>query len=89
MYDTGLRVGELVAVDVDMLREGNTALYVSTETSTVRLDRLGIVLSVISVGSRSNQSDAEREKVLTVLSSKPVYPADTTVMQKAGRLSRQ
>jgi len=26
MYDTGLRVGELVAVDVDMLREGNTAL---------------------------------------------------------------
>ena len=31
MYDTGLRVGELVAVDVDMLREGNTALYVPTE----------------------------------------------------------
>ena len=31
MYDTGLRVGELVAVEVDMLREGNTALYVPTE----------------------------------------------------------
>jgi len=31
MYDTGLRVGELVAVDVDMLREGNSALYVPTE----------------------------------------------------------
>ena len=31
MYDTGLRVGELVAVDVDMLREGNTALYLPTE----------------------------------------------------------
>ena len=30
MYDTGLRVGELVAVDVDMLREGNSALYVPT-----------------------------------------------------------
>jgi integrase/recombinase XerC/integrase/recombinase XerD len=27
MYDTGLRVGELVAVDVGMLREGNTELY--------------------------------------------------------------
>ena len=26
MYDTGLRVGELVAVDVDMLREGNSVL---------------------------------------------------------------
>jgi len=31
MYDTGLRVGELVAVDVDMLREANSALYVPTE----------------------------------------------------------
>jgi len=31
MYDTGLRVGELVAVDVDMLREGNSVLYVPTE----------------------------------------------------------
>jgi len=31
MYNTGLRVGELVAVDVDMLREGNSALYVPTE----------------------------------------------------------
>jgi len=31
MYDTGLRVGELVAVDVDMLREENSALYVPTE----------------------------------------------------------
>jgi len=31
MYDTGLRVGELVAVDVDMLREGNSTLYVPTE----------------------------------------------------------
>jgi len=28
MYDTGLRVGELVALDVDHLREDNTRLYV-------------------------------------------------------------
>jgi integrase/recombinase XerC/integrase/recombinase XerD len=27
MYDTGLRVGELVAIDVDHLREDNTRLY--------------------------------------------------------------
>ena len=31
MYDTGLRVGEVVAVDVDMLRERNSTLYVPTE----------------------------------------------------------
>lgn len=30
-YDTGLRVGELVQVDVDLLRGPNTELYVPTE----------------------------------------------------------
>ncbi len=38
---------------------------------------------------RSNQSDAERKKVETVLSSKPIHPADAAVMRKAGRLSGQ
>lgn len=31
MYDTGVRVGELVAIDVEHLRDGNTALYMPTE----------------------------------------------------------
>jgi predicted nucleic acid-binding protein len=39
--------------------------------------------------TRSGQSESEREKVRNVLSSKPVHPADTAVMQKAGRLSGQ
>lgn len=30
MYDTGLRVGELVALDVSMLQENNTVLYLPT-----------------------------------------------------------
>jgi len=30
MYDAGLRVGELVALNVDHLRDGNTALYLPT-----------------------------------------------------------
>ena len=37
--------------------------------------------------ARSDQSEAEREKVVNVLSSKPVHPADTAVMRKAGRLA--
>ncbi len=37
--------------------------------------------------ARSNQSEAEREKIENVLASKPVYPADPAVMRKAGRLS--
>lgn len=31
LYDTGLRVGELVALDVDHLRDGNTRLYLSAD----------------------------------------------------------
>lgn len=37
--------------------------------------------------ARSTQSDAERDVIENVLASKPVYPADTAVMRKAGRLA--
>ncbi|MBX0296385.1 type II toxin-antitoxin system VapC family toxin [Haloarcula nitratireducens] len=37
--------------------------------------------------ARVTDSEAEREKVENVLASKPVHPADTAVMRKAGRLS--
>ena len=37
--------------------------------------------------ARAMGSEAEREKVETVLASKPVHPADTAVMRKAGRLA--
>ncbi|WP_135303803.1 type II toxin-antitoxin system VapC family toxin [Haloarcula amylovorans] len=37
--------------------------------------------------ARVTDSESEREKVETVLASKPVHPADTAVMRKAGRLS--
>lgn len=37
--------------------------------------------------ARSSQSEDEREKIENILASKPIYPADTAVMRKAGRLS--
>lgn len=37
--------------------------------------------------ARATDSETERETVEHVLASKPVYPADTAVMRKAGRLS--
>ena len=37
--------------------------------------------------ARAVDSAAERETVENVLASKPVHPADTAVMRKAGRLS--
>lgn len=36
---------------------------------------------------RVSQSETEREQVETVLSSKPIHPADTAVMRKAGRMA--
>jgi predicted nucleic acid-binding protein len=37
--------------------------------------------------ARATNSPDERERVETVLESKPVHPADTAVMRKAGRLA--
>ena len=37
--------------------------------------------------ARANRPDEERSDVEEVLSSKPVHPADSAVMQKAGRLA--
>lgn len=37
--------------------------------------------------ARSEQSADERQKIENVLTSKPIHPADTAVMRKAGRLS--
>jgi tRNA(fMet)-specific endonuclease VapC len=37
--------------------------------------------------ARSGKAEAERREVENVLASKPVHPADATVMRKAGRLS--
>ncbi|NHN40918.1 type II toxin-antitoxin system VapC family toxin [Halorubellus sp. JP-L1] len=37
--------------------------------------------------ARSNQPGSEREKIENVLASKPIQPADSAVMRKAGRLS--
>ncbi|WP_223174426.1 type II toxin-antitoxin system VapC family toxin [Halorubrum xinjiangense] len=37
--------------------------------------------------SRATESESERQKVEDVLASKPIHPADTAVMRKAGRLA--
>ena len=37
--------------------------------------------------ARSDRPEAERERVENVLASKPIHPADTAVMRKAGRRS--
>lgn len=58
------------------------------ETNLVQQRLSAMTLFELYYGAaRSNQSEAEREKIENVLASKPVYPADTAVMRKAGRLS--
>ena len=58
------------------------------ETNLVQQRLSAMTLFELYYGAaRSNQSEAEREKIENVLASKPVHPADTAVMRKAGRLS--
>jgi hypothetical protein len=58
------------------------------ETDLVQQRLSAMTLFELYYGAtRSNQSEAEREKIENVLASKPVHPADTAVMRKAGRLS--
>jgi hypothetical protein len=58
------------------------------ETDLVQQRLSAMTLFELYYGAaRSNQSEAEREKMENVLASKPVYPADSAVMRKAGRLS--
>ncbi|SNR49006.1 type II toxin-antitoxin system VapC family toxin [Halorubrum vacuolatum] len=58
------------------------------ETDLVQQRLSAMTLFELSYGvARSEQSDAEHEKVANVLASKPIHPADTAVMRKAGRLS--
>jgi hypothetical protein len=58
------------------------------ETDLVQQRLSAMTLFELYYGSaRSNQSEAEREKIENVLASKPVHPADSAVMRKAGRLS--
>lgn len=37
--------------------------------------------------ARAADAEAERERIENVLASKPIHPADTAVMRKAGRLA--
>jgi hypothetical protein len=58
------------------------------ETDLVQQRLSAMTLFELYYGAaRSNQSEAEREKIENVLASKPVHPADTAVMRKAGKLS--
>jgi tRNA(fMet)-specific endonuclease VapC len=58
------------------------------ETDLVQQRLSSMTLFELTYGiARAVDSEAEREKVERVLASKPVHPADTAVMRKAGRLA--
>jgi predicted nucleic acid-binding protein len=58
------------------------------ESDLVQQRRAAMTLFELYYGAaQSNQPETEREQIESVLASKPVYPADTAVMRKAGRLS--
>jgi tRNA(fMet)-specific endonuclease VapC len=58
------------------------------ETDLVQQRRSAMTLFELYYGvARAEQSASERRRVEEVLASKPVHPADTAVMRKAGRLA--
>ena len=58
------------------------------ETNLVQQRLSAMTLFELYYGvARATDSAAERETVEEVLASKPVHPADTAVMRKAGRLA--
>lgn len=80
LLDTAFLI-DLMNSDEDAVEK---ARELETELVQQRLSAMTLFELYYSV-ARSNQSEAEREKIEGVLASKPVHPADDIVMRKAGR----
>lgn len=63
-----------------------TARWLEQDLVQQRISSMTLFELYYGVG-RSNQSEVERSKIEAVLESKPIHPADTAVMRKAGRLA--
>ena len=58
------------------------------ETELVQQRISSITLFELYYGiARATESESEHQKVEDILTSKPIHPADTAVMRKAGRLA--
>jgi predicted nucleic acid-binding protein len=77
-------------IDLMNGEEGAVTTARELEANLVQQRLSAMTLFELQYGvARSNQSAAERERVENVLTSKPIHPADTAVMRKAGRLAGQ
>jgi tRNA(fMet)-specific endonuclease VapC len=77
-------------IDLMNGEEGAVTRARELETNLVQQRLSAMTLFELQYGiARSNQSSAERDRVENVLASKPIHPADTAVMRKAGRLAGQ
>ncbi|WP_135853878.1 type II toxin-antitoxin system VapC family toxin [Halorussus salinus] len=75
---------------IDLMRGDEAAVerMCELESQFVRQRISAMTLFELYYGvARSNQPDDERETVEKVLETKPVQPADTAVMRRAGRVS--
>lgn len=75
---------------IDLMNGDEGAVEKARELETNLVQQRLSAMTLLEVyygAARSKQSAAEREKIENVLASKPVHPADTAVMRKAGRLS--
>jgi predicted nucleic acid-binding protein len=81
-------LGTAFLVDLMSGDEGAVENARELEADLVQQRLSAVTLFELYYGAaRSNQSETEREMIENVLASKPVYPADSAVVPKAGRLS--
>ena len=77
-------------IDLMNGEEGAVTTARELEANLVQQRLSALTLFELQYGvARSDRPDAERDRVENVLASKPIHPADTAVMRKAGRLAGQ
>jgi predicted nucleic acid-binding protein len=77
-------------IDLMNGEEGAVTTARELEANLVQQRLSAMTLFELQYGvARSDRPDAERDRVENVLASKPIHPADTAVMRKAGRLAGQ
>jgi predicted nucleic acid-binding protein len=77
---------------IDLMRGDEEAVERAQELSADLVQQRISAMTLFELeygATRSVQTEAERERIADVLASKPIHPADSAVMQKAGRLSAE
>ena len=75
---------------IDLMRGDDAAVEVARELEDALVQQRISAMTLFELHygvARAVDAERERERIESVLASKPIHPADTAVMRKAGRLA--